>query len=144
MRMIAYIVILAALFFVPLERMDVAMLEPVQIIYICQDGERVRISTDTDAVGEGVDIADALRSLHQTTPGVVYLGTAEYLLFDRASETAIADARQLLPQNLTICLAESVDYENLAKFLDTHGKLPRFRDWEPGDPLPELQGEKIV
>ena len=82
--------------------------------------------------------------LNATTAGVIYLDTAEYLLFNSEIESQIKQLEGSLRANVRICLAESPDLENLAQFLESHGEFPCLRSWNTGDPLPELKDGKIV
>lgn len=144
MRVFTYVVILAALIAAPVDRLDVAQLEPVEVVYVSQNGNTVTIATDTGARGEGESLALALAELHETTPAVVYLDTAQYLLFDSESSIQIEQLRECLKGNVRICLAETVNFEDLVKYLHNHGQLPRLDDWQPGEPLPEVKDGKIV
>ena len=143
-RVTAYILIAVALLFAPVNRLDVAKLEPVEIVYISQDDDVITVSTDIGAWGKGENIQQALEMLHATTPGVVYLDTAEYLLCSAEAVAQIEQIRGDLHGSVRICLAERLDYEDLAEFLETHGKLPCLRTWKVGDPLPEYKNGKIT
>ena len=143
-RLAAYVLILSALIFAPVNKLDVAKLEPVEIVYIAQEGSLIKVSTDTGAAGDGETIEQALHMLNATTAGVIYLDTAEYLLFNSKIESQIKQLEGSLRANVRICLAESADLENLAQFLESHGEFPYLRSWNTGDPLPELKDGKIV
>lgn len=144
MRIVVYVSILALLLLAPVDRLDVAKLEPVEIVYVSNSNGIVSISTDTGAHGSGKSIIEALDMLHATTPGVVYLDTAEYLLLNRAASEQIDQLRGYFHGSVRLCLAESVDYKDLAIFLETHGEFPCLRAWKTGEMLPELVDGKIV
>ena len=80
MRKILYVAILAALFFAPLERADVAKLLPIQAVAVYADNGQVVLETDAKAQGRGDSAEQALENMKATTSAVVYLDTAEYLL----------------------------------------------------------------
>lgn len=143
-RTCMYILILASLLFAPVDRLEVALLEPVEIIYVSQTGGVVAVTTDTGAQGSGEGVRQALQALHATTAGVVYLDTAEYLLFNSEAAAQVEQLRGCIKEDVRVCIAEAVNFEGLGKFLQSHGYLPCFRDWKPGDPLPELKDGKIV
>ena len=79
-RVIIYSCILILLLFSPVAKLDVADLEPVEVVYLYKESGNTVLQTDTDAKGKGEDVLAALDDLRQTTSGVVYLDTARYLL----------------------------------------------------------------
>ena len=80
MRKILYIRLLALPFFAPVNRVEIAKLEPIEAVAMdVQDGA-VILRTDTGREGRGITPADALRNLKTNTPAVVYLDTARFLL----------------------------------------------------------------
>ena len=131
MRRILYVLILAALFFVPLERVDVAELLPIKGVAMYMEGETVVLETDTEHVGKGSSVAEALADLKKTTPAVVYLDTAEFLLVSESATYRISELRSILKPTVKVCVCdaagrvgETIDY------LSVHGKLPKLRDWK--------------
>ena len=92
MRKLLYVLILALLPLAPVQRLDVAKLEPVQTVAVSAENGQVIIQTDTDNKGVGTDVHEALKDLRTNTPGVIYLDTAEYLL---VTESAIDLMEQL-------------------------------------------------
>ena len=143
-RLPIYIAILALTLLAPLERMDVAQLEPVEVVFLTKEGDTVFLATDTKASGQGTDVAAALADLKQTAAGVVYLDTAEYLLVSEDAAGEINALRGSLKGSVRLCLGQDVQVEEVAEYLEVHGTLPKLRDWKAGDPLPILQGKKII
>ena len=143
-RIIAYIVILALLLLAPVEKLDVAKLEPVEVVYLYKESGSVVLSTDTGAKGKGENALSALQELKETTPGVVYLDTAQYLLVAQDALEQINVLRAELKDKIKLCMAQNVELENAAKYLNVHGKLPRLRQWKTGEKLPLWDGEKII
>lgn len=131
MRLILYIIILALLFLAPVEKLDVAKLEPVQTVAISVESDVVVLETDTENIGKGKDVDSALSDLKETTPGVIYLDTAEYLL---VSENAIAhvDAlRQYLRSGVRVSLwDEKGSIKDASKYLGIRTDLPKLKDWK--------------
>lgn len=143
-RIIIYIWILLLALMAPVKRLDVAKLEPVDVVFVSKEDGKVKITTDTEAEGRGADAAAALYDLKQTTPGVVYLDTAEFLVVSKDAADQIDELRTWLKGSVKLCFAEKVEIEEVAKYLEVHGNLPKLRDWKTGDPVPLLTGKKIV
>lgn len=143
-RICVYIGILALTLFAPVDRLDVAKLEPVEVVFLSREGDTVILATDTKAAGMGTTAMEALADLKQTTAGVVYLDTAEYLLVAEDAANEIDGLRSALKGDVKLCLGRDVQVEEVAEYMEVHGKLPRLKDWKAGDPLPVLAGEKIV
>ena len=61
---------------------DVAMLEPVQAVYIYQKHGTLCIETDTGASGSGNTLTEAAADLKSSASGEIFLDTAEFLLLD--------------------------------------------------------------
>ena len=141
-RIIIYVLILIALLFVPVQDNDIGKLQPVEVVQVYRQGQQVTIRTDTGDMGVGNTAQLALQNLKDTTPGYIYLDTAEYLLLNTKAAQDVEQLRSVLKKNLQICVAESeLDLQLAAKFLPAHGKLPRLKGWHMGDKLPELSAE---
>ena len=143
MRTAAYILILASLLMAPVKRLNVAHLEPVEVIQLYAEGNTVCLRTDTGAMGRGGSVLAALKDMEASTAGVIYLKTAEYLLVEKETIQYINDLRGKLNRKIRVCATENADIKVAAEYLETHGKLPRLRDWEPGEMLPIWDGKKI-
>lgn len=130
MRIVLYILILALLFFVPLERTDVAKLRPIEAVAIYNEGSLLVLETNTEDVGRGEDAESALQNLIENTPAVVYLDTAEYLF---VSEGAIAEVDALgayLKPSVKVCVCEvSGHVQDAVKFAEVHGNWVQLKDW---------------
>ena len=144
--LILYTLILAAAMAAPLEKADVAKLRPIEVIYICKDADAVILKTDTDDVGIGTDVASALEDMKQTSPAVIYLDTAEYLVIGTGAQEDAKALEGVLKGSVEVCLAEQEpDLQMVADYLPAHGKMPRFSDWDAGEELPILtiQNDRI-
>ena len=138
-RLALYALILALVWVIPVESTDVAKLQPVEVIAIYQTADTVYLSTDTGDYGVGVDALSALTNMKQTSQGVIYLDTAEYLLIGEGAHSATEQLRQELKPSVMLCkVAGKVDLVQAAKYLDVHGKLPCLRSWNGQDSLPIL------
>ena len=143
-RIVAYGVILVMLLAAPVEKLDVAKLEPVEVVYLYKEWDKVVLTTDTGAQGTGENALTALQDLKEKTPGVVYLDTAQYLLVAQDTLEQIHILRPELKDKIKLCMAQNVKPEEAAKYLGAHGKLPSLKQWEKGAKLPLWNGEKII
>ena len=138
-RILIYIAALAVLGLAPIKGTDIGSLHPVEVILICRDGDNVLLYTDTGDWGKGTDGISALKNLKETTPGTIYLDTAEYLLIAEGSEEIAEQLRPVLKKSVRICMAEKeVDLKEAALFLPVHGNLPKLKGWNPGAELSKL------
>ena len=136
-RILLYIGILAVMLAAPIERLDVAKLRPVQIVSLEERNNWIIIETDTGDYGSGATATLALENMEQTTAGVIYLDTAEYLLLSKDAEDAVQELRSALKPETQICYTQGdVPTEQAGKFLSSHGDLPELKDWENGQELP--------
>ena len=138
-RIFLYILILAAVLLIPLERTDVGDLQPVQTVAVFRDEDGYLIQTDTGDEGRGVDPVQALQNLEETTPGVVYLDTAQYLLVSESATVSIEDLRQYLRKSVQLYhVVGTPELETASKYLSVHGDGPELKYWSEDVPLPIL------
>ena len=138
-RILCYIGILAAVLVWPVERLDVGKLCPVQVVSVYKKDNWVVIETDTEDIGFGATARQALENLEDTTSGVIYLDTAQYLLLSKDAEDAVEDLRDELKPSVQLCFTtQAVNLQEAAVFLATHGKLPELKAWKTGQELPVL------
>ena len=130
MRILLYIVILALLFVAPVERLDIAKLQPVQTVAIhIADGEVV-LRTDTKDEGRAKTLSDAVRDLEENTPGVIYLDTAEYLLITEEAESLTWELERYLRPSVKVSFWDGEgNVEKAAKFLGIRRDLPTLKQW---------------
>lgn len=120
MRRILYIVLLALALAVPVKRLDIAKLEPVEAVAVMVEDGLVRLRTDTESEGGGKTVAAALQSLKENAKGIVYLDTARILL---VAEDAYEEAKELmkdLRRNVQVVPYGGTDVKEEAKYLETH------------------------
>lgn len=138
-RIIIYIAITAALLLVPIRGADVGKLRPIEVAFVYRTGEQTVLETDTGDKGVGYSGAEAWQNLKDTTPGIIYLDTAEYLLMTEDAQEAVEQLRPVLKKTVQICTTEpGVDLALAARFLPAHGKLPQLKQWQTGAVLPHL------
>ena len=138
-RIVLYVLILNALWFAPLNRIEIANLEPVRGIWLSRRNDQIYLETDTGSYGTGRTLPDALNNLKETSPGIIYLDTAEYLL---VSETATEEIVALAPyvkKYVLLCQWEGEGkIETAVKYADAHKLGTKICHWKTGDKLPNL------
>lgn len=138
-RLIIYMAALAAVWFAPVEGANIGTLHPVEAVKIYKEENIVVLQTDTGDVGKGKSAEEALVDLKKTTPGTIYLDTAEYLLLGENTEPIAEELRPYLKGNVGLCIAEEgVDPVEAASYLKVHGTLPQLKAWKQGVDLPYL------
>ena len=130
MRKILYAVILLALLLVPLKKMDIAKLLPVETVAVYQEDGAVVLQTNTENTGRGATVYAALENLKAVTPAVVYLDTAKYLLVEEGAVDYVDDLRQYLKRTVevAVCNAKAMVKEG-AKYFASHGGTVQLKDW---------------
>ena len=145
-RSLLYLLILAAVLVVPIARTDVGDLRPVQTVAIYRSGQDYIIQTDTGDAGRGETAIAALENLKQTTPAVIYLDTAQFLLVAGDTSESLKQLRTHLKGSVKLCsFIGEPDLELVSKYLKIHGKGPFLKQWEQGAQLPVLdcRGKQI-
>lgn len=138
-RIILYIIVLAALLVVPAERADVGKLRPVQTVALYKDANEFVIATDTGDLGRGETVQDAFHNLKATTPAIIYLDTADYLLVSEQAVDQLEFLRGKLRRSVEVYqfLGEA-NLEEVSKYLRVHGNGPSLKQYESGTQLPVL------
>ena len=136
-RIVSYILILVAVLFLPTKAVDVGKLRPVQTIAVYTSGSGYRILTDTMDSGFGKTMPMAIEDLKATTPAVIYLDTAQYLVVN--DEVAIEELYPYLNDHVKVCLSVGEPHmENISSFLTAHADGPTVKAWKNGAKLPVL------
>lgn len=136
MRKLLYVAILLSLFFVPLEKADVAKLLPVEAVAMYMEDGRVVLETDTQNTGKGISVAQALQNLKDTTPAVVYLDTAKYLLLSDDAISYAEELRQYLKPSVEVARWNAKGkVKDAAKYLSVHGETVPFKHWKAENEL---------
>lgn len=129
MRKVLYVLLLVALLFVPLNRVNVADLLPVEAVAVYMDGDWVVLETDTEHTGRGTTVKEALADLKENTPAVVYLDTAEYLLVSADAAEQIDSLRPYLKSSVKVCMCMAPGrVKDVVEYLEIHGDLPRLKN----------------
>ena len=125
MRILLYIVILAAMLFAPVDRLDIAKLEPVEAVAIYMEDGQVALQTDGESMGIGNTAQEALADLKENALAVIYLDTADYLLLGEGAEGAAQDLRQHLRKTVQTGKYNGGNVKEEAKYLDVHGNAAK-------------------
>ena len=139
-RIVIYIITLGLLTLAPVKSADIGTLRPVEVVMVYRQEDTIVLATDTGDAGQGTDALAALENLKATTPGTIYLDTAEYLLLAEGAEDAAEQLKPVLKKSVRVCMADAaVDLKAAAKYLPVHGDLPRLKNWKTGIKLPHLR-----
>lgn len=131
MRKVLYVLLLVPLLFVPLNRVDVAKLLPIEAVAVYMDGAKVVLETDTEHIGTGDTAEQALESLKKNTSAVVYLDTAAYLLVSEDAVTQVDSLRSHLKPSVRVCVCDAKGkVKDTAEYLSVHQKLPKLKAWK--------------
>ncbi len=141
-NIILYIGLLALVLLIPVDGIDVADLQPVQTVVLYREDEKITLATDTGDIGAGEDSLQALQELKATTPGIIYLDTADYLLVSEEVLAQVNALRDHLKSSVEIyCFRGQIDPKAVSKFLSVHGNGPKLKQWNEAMPLPVLTTE---
>ncbi|MBR2420803.1 MAG: hypothetical protein IKB09_00445 [Oscillospiraceae bacterium] len=146
-RTILYIGILALVLAAPVKPMEIEKLRPVQIVSVYKKNDWTVVETDTEDIGIGTSVEQAVQNMKDTSGGVIYLDTAEYLLLTKETEETAERLRAELKPSVGICLMTGVeDLQKAVLFLQSHGELPKLKEWKKGRELPILSsfGESFI
>ena len=129
--------LLLAAWLSPVNGTDVGELQPVELLQVYRKGDKVVMSTDTGDVGTGFTLKAAWKNLKETTPGTIFLETADYLLLTVETEELLSELSRLLRPGAEVCLVEgAVDERKAAEWLAAH---------PPGVPLRSVRyGEETA
>ncbi len=141
-RIIIYVLLLAVTLLVPVRKADVARLRPIEVIALHKSGDTVTLLSDTQDRGEGSNVLQALADMKQTSPAIIYLDTAEYLLVGEGAQEEVDALRSVLGGGVRLCsVQDGIDPKEAAAYLPVHGTLPTLRTWQLTEELPLLTEE---
>ena len=138
MKWFLYSVILAFALLTPVDRLDVAKLEPVEAVVVYMEDGQVVLQTDTDDIGRGTTAAEALEDMKKNTPSVIYLDTAEYLLVAENAQGQGQQLREYLKPSVLVETYRGGSVKKATQYAEVHGKCQKLKDWRP----PEKELEK--
>ena len=137
-RGIIYFVLMVAALVVPVRRVDVGKLIPVETLFLYAEGDRIVLETDTGQTGKGSTVQEAAVDLRKKAPGYLYLDTAEYLLMEPGMEGYLAQMNPYLKASTGVCTAaKGTDLSKAAEYLTVHQPERTI-----GEAVVEGRGEK--
>lgn len=143
-RILLYIIVIAAALIIPERGTDVGKLQPVELVFLYKDEGAIVLETDTGDMGRGSTVEEAYRDLENTTPGTLFLDTAQYLLIARSARTLAPQMTRYLKRNTRVCQAEyGTDLVLAAQYLDVHPPVSSLKSLEESDKLSVLRQEKL-
>ena len=124
---------------------DIGQLQPVEVVQLYEKNGLLILKTDTGDMGWGLTVDEAVRKLKETTPGQIYLDTADYLLIEEGVEASIPALRPYLKRRTTMAFGpEGVDLQETAEYLRVH--RPSEKVGKGSKPIEKLafEGGKII
>ena len=122
MKWFVYVCALVMTLLAPVKRIDIAFLEPVEVVLMATEGNKVTVKTDTGEMGMGNDATDALENLVEMADGIIYLDTARYLLIPNGMEMEIETILPQFKRSIQVWRYEAEpDVAKVASYLDVHG-----------------------
>lgn len=113
---------------------DVAALEPVELLYVVSQNGMYYLATDTGQQGSGKTVQLAISDLKRRSSGEIFLHTAQYLLISRSAWEAVERFSQHLRPDCSIIIAVGQpDMEAVSGFLRTHKPGFTLNDLRAGD-----------
>ena len=145
MKRIVYGVLIAEALLVPTTPQELGKLKPVEVVKLNKEKGEIQIETDTGDTGRGETIELALRELKETTPGTIYLDTAEYVLLPMQAEELLDQLSPHLKQSVRICLWKGeIDMNEVSTYLDAHRPGNEMKHYKVGMSLQTLSSENGV
>lgn len=147
-RIFLYCLILGALIVIPVEKLDVGDLEPVQAVWAHKENGKIVLETDTNDRGTGATVKEALADMKNCCPGIIYLDTAQFLLLSEEVTGELAQIGAYLKDKVEVCLWDGQgEIEDAAKYMSAHRNGIRLKEITETDKLPKIeriQGNKQV
>lgn len=119
-RWVLYAIIITAMLFAPVEKLDAAKLIPVEALALSMEEGQVVLKTDMNNMGMGSTVEDAVADLKERSTGVVYLDTARYLLVAEEAEKYMPRIEAYMNVRVKKGTYLGGDVGEEAKYLDAH------------------------
>ena len=116
---------------------DIGSLRPVELVRLREWNGLLILETDTGDCGWGMTIAQTVAKLKETTPGQIYLDTADFLLLEEGTERYLPLIAEYLKRNTRVVYgARDVGLQDAAAYLRVHKPTSRIKEW--GNPAEKL------
>ena len=139
-RIVIYLLVLGAALVFPADGMDISKLQPVGLVQLYMVEEKVVIKTDTGDSGIGNSVHAAFKNMEDTTPGVIFLDTADFLLVSASAKGELDALAEYLKPSIRVCIAEeNIDPVQAAEYLAMHRPSMRLKELDK-----TYQGQKLL
>lgn len=130
---------LLALTALPSPGTELGELHPVSLLMVSAQGKNIQLRTDTMDRGEGETLDAALQNLEDTTPGHLFLDTAENLILTEQTRFLLPQLKKLLRPGVAVCITDTeLDMETAPEYLHTHIPQNKLSDTDESTPLQKL------
>ena len=143
---IAALLLAAVVLWSPVKGTDVGKLLPVELVQISRTETGYVVRTDTENMGEGETLAQAVENMRDTAQGEIFLETTEYVLLTRETMQCLPDLPEFFRPGTEVYAAPPLeDLEQASAFLRAHSRQsPLFRLMgETRLPELEMEGGRI-
>lgn len=120
MRKVIYAALILLSLLIPLKRLDIAKLEPVEAIAVAVKNGEVHLATDTDSEGKGKTVELALKELKANAQGIIYLDTARFLLVGENAQNEAEEMKRYMRSNVVLAPYDREDVAEETRRLDAH------------------------
>lgn len=104
-------------------------LEPVEVVLVTEQEGNIIIQTDTGAKGVGNNLEKAVENLHNSTAGVVFLDTTQYLLVSSRTIDLVDDMIRWIRPAARVCLIRGeTEPKEVTKYLKIHPPQTQLKD----------------
>ena len=139
-RIVIYLLVLGAALAFPADGMDIGKLQPVGLVQLYMVEEKVVIRTDTGDLGVGNSAHAAFENLEDTTPGVIFLDTADFLLVSASAKGELDALSEYLKPSVRVCIGEEdIEPVQAAEYLAMHRPSTRLKEFDETS-----QGQKLL
>ncbi|MBQ9168331.1 MAG: hypothetical protein IJX67_08005 [Oscillospiraceae bacterium] len=116
------------------DRTDIAKLKPVEVVRVSCIENQVRLETDTQNIGKGNNIREAVADLEKTAAGMIFLDTADFLLIGAGGEGYVLQLKDFLRPGCLICQEYGTeDLQKAAAYLRIHKPDLTLLEYEAGE-----------
>ena len=137
-----YGILLAAAILIPNNHVELAKMRPVETVSIRYREDLVIIETDTEDVGTGTNLENAVKDLQETTAGKIYLDTAQYLIVEEDAKEQIGKLNGILKPGVRVCAGKGeIDMQAVAEYLGSHTPELKLKNWKTDMELQVLESE---
>lgn len=138
-RIIFYCILLAVALAIPIKKIDISDLEPIQVVKMDRQNGNIILQTDTGDQGIGENVQQALENLKQNSAGIIYLDTAEFLTVTENALEYVGSMKAYLKEKVRLCQWDGEgELTAVGKYMQAHKTGVRLKQWQTGIDLPQL------